>query len=111
MKRLGRVFFAAFYIWATINVAGERSARAVYRIENWSKAATGQIDAPTQRFTEVLPNFGHAKKASPAVADVSLELTHVLLFVERRYEERPDVEYSSADSFKVHSSRAPPALI
>ena len=111
MRRLGRAFFAVFYIWATINVAGERSARAIYRIENWSKAATGQIDVPTERFTEVLPNFGHAKKAKPAVADVSVDLSYVPPVVEQRYEEPLDVEYSSADSFEVHSARAPPALI
>jgi hypothetical protein len=110
MKRIGCVLFVIFYISATVNVAGERSARAVYRLEHSSKPAAREVSPPLQHFNEALPNFGHAKKVKQAVVDVSLELSSIQIVV-RQFEDVPDAEYSPSDNGEVHSSRAPPTLI
>jgi hypothetical protein len=111
MRRTGSVLFVIFYIWATVAVAGERSSRIVHRIYHSGGPATHQINSPGQHFGGELPNFGHATKAKLHIASFSLEFFHAPQITVRQFQALPDVEYSSSDGSKVHSSRAPPALI
>jgi hypothetical protein len=111
MKRLGRVLFVIVYVWATISVAGERSADAFKRIENSSRPSTRVEPASHHINVTVLPNFGHAKKASLPIVDVSLEFVSPLQVVVGQLEQPLDVECVSLDRNAVLSSRAPPSLI
>ncbi len=111
MRRMRRVFFAAFYIWATITVAGERSARVVDRLERTGSSTFEDLHTPYQSFGEELPNFGHAKKTKANVADISPQFRHFRQVVIQWFEHLPRVEYSSPSFYKVRGSRAPPALI
>jgi hypothetical protein len=105
------VFFTIFYVWATINVAGERSAREFERIEHFGRPPSQLDPSSTHVHTADLPNFGHAKKASPAAVDLSLQFIRPLQAVVRQWEQPLDAEDDSSDRVEVSSPRAPPSLI
>jgi hypothetical protein len=109
MKRIGRVLFVILYIWATAKVAGERSVRVADRVQHASASAVYQIDCTYSAGD--LPNFGHAEKAKPNVAEISLELSRAPQIVVWEFEELPDDENGSSFEGEVNNSRAPPFLI
>src|SRR5262245_22119559 len=110
MRRIGRVLFVVFYIWATVTVASERTSRVIDRFQHLGRAKTVQLNSPCRHSTEELPNFGHVEKSSRTLVDASLRFSPSPRLVIREFEELPQVEYSSLHDIEVHGSRAPPAL-
>jgi hypothetical protein len=110
MRRIGRVLFVIFYFAATISVAGERSVRAADRVGHFTASEFESAKSPHESFVKHLPHFSHAKKVKPAIADVSLELFPVPRLIIRKFEDHPQIEYSSWCECGSNSSRAPPAL-
>ena len=110
MRRIRRVIFVVFYIWATVTVSSERTSRVVDRFQHRGALETIQLHSPCQHSSEELPNFGHAEKSTRNVVDVSREFFHTPQLAIRQFEKLPQVEYFSLHDIEVHSSRAPPAL-
>jgi hypothetical protein len=111
MRRIGRVLFVLFYFAATISVNSERSAFAAYRVAHPTPSEFEAAKAPHQSFVKFLPYFSHAKKGTSAPADVPPALFSIPRLTIRKFEDRPQIEYSSSCDCRPHSSRAPPALI
>jgi hypothetical protein len=110
MRRIGRAAFVFFYIWGTVTVSGERSARVVDLFKHGSWSGTVRIESPSHHSGQDLPNFGHAKRAKPNVVDVAPQWVHVPQVVIRQFESRQVAEYFPVEFCFVNDSRAPPAL-